>query len=384
MGSPAGGSSDLYADLARALVLTAATGGLALTVMSASNLSFLAMLQSFDSSHSYSSNNPQALILWQAILTGLVIEWPLVFACYRAACKTRGSATIISSLQIIVLAYFSQWLVWKYLNFDTVPLAILLGLLAAFAWGRVDQARSDRRKIAEDSKIVLALKEKEIKEAHLQLVKQDEADRRILASDLHDQVLNDLKALRSALDLLKKSQSGEDAHLNQIEAIESMVDAATGQVREVMENLTPSVLENLGLANALDDLLRRCASRGKFKARFKNDGQEALEKLSQIESLLVFRTVQEALSNTVKHAGAGKVEMEISTDDNGRTLIISITDDGSGIAADKERGQSRGLRYMRQRMDLIGGNIAWLPGKEQKGCRVELRLNIHEAIKESP
>jgi signal transduction histidine kinase len=374
MHGPAGNYQSLYRALGKALVLTAVT-----TTFTGIMISWLdnQMLLQAQQIHGLSVNffNAESRPA-NLILSALLIEFPLVFTIYQAASKTKGNARFIVLLQVFALSYFCQWLVWTKFSLQTSPMAILLGLASGFAWGEFDRQAKLKKKDAEKNVLILSLKENELQEAHLQLVKQDEADRRILASDLHDQVLNDLKSLRSAFEGLKQL-TDEETRAAKTAEIEALIDQTTGQVREVMENLTPSVLENLGLASALDDLLRRSGSRGKLKVRFKNDAEDALDKLSKIEELLLFRTVQESLSNIIKHAQASRVEISVAKKDG--ELVISIVDDGRGIPQDKERGQSRGLRYMRQRADLMGARIAWLPGREDKGCLVEIKLQIKGA-----
>jgi|GEM_PF-3773382 len=382
MNSTVGGGHVLQIELFVTLALSVVTAWLACGVLGGLNFELLTGLHSIVDSETTMSR--PVFSTGHMALTTLLCEWPLVFALYLAAKKTNTGITAIVTLQALVLAYFCQTLAWSYLNTETLPLAFLLGLTAALILGKMARQSDARQLVAASNKIVLSVKEEELKEAHLQLVKQDEADRRILASDLHDQVLNDLKSIRTAVGALKdKDDSSEitkSTEIKKIEEIEAMIDQTTGQVREVMENLTPSVLENLGLASALDDLLRRSAVRGKFKTRFKNEGQAAIDKLSSIEGLLIFRTVQEALSNIVKHAGASKVELEISNTDTPSVLTILVNDDGLGFPEGKNRGQSRGLRYMRQRIDLIGGHIAWLPGKDSKGCRVQITIEPKESL----
>jgi signal transduction histidine kinase len=292
---------------------------------------------------------------------------PLVFSSYMTGWKIPGRTFFIVVVQLFAFSFFCQWLAWSQFGLITTPAALALAMTAAMVWGKLDQAGSLRAKQDHNKRLLLALKEKELKEAHLLMVRQDEADRRLLASDLHDQVLNDLKALRVAI-----AASVEDPQ--SLERINALLDQASTQVRAVMENLTPSVLENLGLASAIDDLLRRSASPGKFKTRFKNEAGDALARLSKIEELLLFRIVQEALSNIIKHASAKKVEITIKQ--SAEEVIIAINDDGLGIAKDRVRGQSRGLRYMRQRADLLGARISWLPGAEDRGCLVEIGISL--------
>jgi signal transduction histidine kinase len=148
-----------------------------------------------------------------------------------------------------------------------------------------------------------------------------------------------------------------------------------GEIREVMDSLCPSALEHLGLAAAIEDCCRSAGERGKFKVRFKNSADEALiDRLDMVEKSLLFRLVQESLTNICKHADAKVVRANLTSEEV--TLEIKIADDGKGIERDKLQAPSRGLRYMRQRADLIGATIAWQAGDDGKGTAVTIRLSL--------
>jgi signal transduction histidine kinase len=96
--------------------------------------------------------------------------------------------------------------------------------------------------------------------------------------------------------------------------------------------------------------------------------------LSMVEQSLLYRLVQESITNACKHAEASTVRTVVEMD--GNHLVISVADDGKGIDKAKWRDDSRGVRYMRQRADLIGASIAWRPGEGDKGTVVEIRMNL--------
>ncbi len=104
----------------------------------------------------------------------------------------------------------------------------------------------------------------------------------MLAADLHDQVLNDLKALKQSIEQFEMApEQSRSAHTREL------LERAMSEVREVMDNLCPSALEHLGLPAAIEDCCRRAAQRAGFKIRFKSDVDEAtLEKLSMVEKSL--------------------------------------------------------------------------------------------------
>ncbi len=220
----------------------------------------------------------------------------------------------------------------------------------------------------------LNLRNRELQEARLLLVKQDEVERRMLAADLHDQVLNDLKALKQNID---KLEAGSDQAQLQAAQTKKLLERAMSDVREVMDSLCPSALEHLGLSAAIEDCCRRAAQRAGFKIRFKNEVDEAsLDKLTVVEKSLLYRLAQESITNVCKHAAATKVRANLCRENN--HLLISIADDGKGIDSSKLNETSRGLKYMRLRADLIGATVSWRAGEENKGTIVEIRKEIFE------
>lgn len=279
---------------------------------------------------------------------------------------------VLAWFQIFVLSILVEWLLLNFFHIQTRPLEILFTLLLGLLGGYALRRLSLGEKRAQAQYYELMLRNKELQETRLHMVKQDEIDRRMLAADLHDQVLNDLKAIK-----LKIEKYGAEPDPELAANIEKLLKQAMGEIREVMDSLSPSALEHLGLAQALEDCFRRGSERGGFKVRFKNKIEdEDSERLSKVEQTLLYRLVQESITNICKHAAASVVRGSVDKED--QQLVIRIVDDGKGIENDKIRQDSRGLRYMRQRADLIGATIAWRQGDEGKGTAVEIRVDLKE------
>lgn len=100
-----------------------------------------------------------------------------------------------------------------------------------------------------------------------------------------------------------------------------------------------------------------------------------MQVLSLIEQSLLYRLVQESITNICKHAEAKTVRATLEKEEE-TTLVVRITDDGKGIDPTKMRADSRGLRYMRLRAELIGATISWMAGENAKGTTVEIRVNL--------
>ncbi len=295
------------------------------------------------------------------------------FVLATAACfagQLSSVARLVTWLQLFVVTLLIDWfffatgLVPRPLSFFfAVPLGGLLGYMLRRR--NLDESKK------ESQRVELLLRNRELQEARLQMVKQDEVDRRLLAADLHDQVLNDLKILNQKFQSYRGEPSDENAG-----QIDQLIHQAMNGIRDVMDSLSPAVLEHLGFAPALEDCLRRASERGGgFKVRFKNHAESVdFSQLGLIEQVLLYRLVQECGTNICKHAQASTVKVSLEVSDN--ELMIRVADNGKGIPEGLDTSGSRGLRYMRQRGDLIGATIAWLPGENNKGTTVEIRMPL--------
>jgi signal transduction histidine kinase len=266
-------------------------------------------------------------------------------------------------LQLISLSFLVQWFLLTTYKLPIAPMSAILTVLAGTLMGNVLKRQNQKQSLMQTSLMQLQMTNDEIASTRLSMVKQDEADRRI-RSRLTRPVLNDLNKLKQTAELPKSPDTDQ---------LRQLLDQSANQIRTVMENLTPSVLENLGLISALEDLLSQSAQRANLRTRLDKGSVETLS-FDPVEELLIYRIAQEVLNNTIKHAGARQVTVKIES--TSESVIISITDDGKGIEPDKERGISRGLRYIRQRADILGAIASWHPGKDNKGTTFKLQIPL--------
>jgi signal transduction histidine kinase len=300
-----------------------------------------------------------------------VLGFALVgFASTAVMYKIIGPPKYIASVMLIALGILYQWLLCDFTNQATHPIGFLAALGVGVACGSYLRGTLAQRRKEESTYYELKLKNRELLETRLELLKQDEVERRILAADLHDQVLNDLKQVAQRFERYTKDPDPDNA-----EKITVLTAQVMREIREVMDSLSPSVLEHLGLAAAIEDCLRRGSERANFRTRVKSRvDNEELDCLSMVEKGLLYRLVQESITNICKHAGATTVRATMETEED--ELVIKVIDDGKGIDPAMARGDSRGLKYMRYRADLIGATIAWKPGENGKGTAVEIRINL--------
>ncbi|HKY06396.1 MAG TPA: ATP-binding protein, partial [Blastocatellia bacterium] len=187
--------------------------------------------------------------------------------------------------------------------------------------------------------------QQELLEGIMQIITLAEGERKLLAADLHDQTLTDLRELsRLARRLYEESDERIPADVREgLGQITTGLEAAMDEVRRAMESLSPSALDTLGLLPAIEGRLARAPARAArpFSTRFICRVAEDEIALTDIERLLVYRIVQEALNNTSKHSEARLCELVVTLE--GRELLIRVTDDGRGMSESIDESVSRGL-----------------------------------------
>ncbi len=303
------------------------------------------------------------------VAPGAVCVLVIAFAACLVGSRLTSLPRSICLLQLFVVSVLLQWFA-LYSKLPSSPAAYLLAIATGCGVGYWLRLFWQQETKHQAQYYELVLRNHELQEARLQMARQDEVDRRLLAADLHDQVLNDLKLIAEKVNALKANPGQDPGN-----EIETLLQQTMTDIREVMDSLSPATLEHLGLPASLEDLLRRAAERGGFRTRFEHSLTENdLSAVGQIEQILLYRIVQECCTNICKHSQAKRVKGSLERD--GKRLIVTIVDDGVGIDPSINSQQSRGFNYMRQRADLIGAQIAWLPGDEGRGTKVEIRMPL--------
>ncbi len=183
-----------------------------------------------------------------------------------------------------------------------------------------------------------------------------EQERKRLSMELHDEVGQTLSALKIAVDTARR-RSKDTKAADLLKQATEMVDTLVTDVREIARRLRPPPLDDLGLIAALRWHLDRVARTAALDIRL--EAETVNERLGSELELACFRIVQEAVSNTVRHAGASHVAVTIEI--TGPHLILCIADDGCGFKSKNiyaERGSHPlGLLGMRERVAMLGGEL---------------------------
>jgi signal transduction histidine kinase len=203
------------------------------------------------------------------------------------------------------------------------------------------------------------------------MVRQHEEERNRLWRELHDETAQVLAALNMQLGIIE--ERSEPSNAPALQRARTLVGEGIKSIRSVTRNLRPMALDDLGLLPALRALARDFEERETFEVAF--HAPERVPALSAHAEVALYRAMQEALSNAVRHGAAHRVEVRLDVEP-GRTRL-SVTDDGPGFSPDaaaklRSRG---GLAGIRERMTALGGDFE-LGNTDAGGARVEVWVPI--------
>jgi PAS domain S-box-containing protein len=204
---------------------------------------------------------------------------------------------------------------------------------------------------------------------------QREEDRATVARELHDDVGQTFTSMK-----LELAQTAEALvkHaiplpiIDQLQALMGIVDVGAERVRRLASDLRPAALDHLGLGAALE--FEAAAIRRRTGLRIRLHGADAASGLDGEQDTAVFRIVQEALTNTIRHANASAVIIRLFRRPG--AFIVRVIDNGRGIRPDQiADAEAFGLLGMRERAQLIGARLL-VSGKSGRGTKVSLIVPI--------
>lgn len=206
-----------------------------------------------------------------------------------------------------------------------------------------------------------------------QQVESAERERERWARELHDDTLQSLAAIRINLATALQGK-GEDRGERIERAAEAALEHLESQVEDLnrlINDLRPAALERLGLAGALEALAEEGTARGGVEVKAEIALAEAR---GGDEDRIVYRLVQESLTNVLKHAHASEIRIDVAESEG--AIEIGVSDDGNGFDPGAATS-GRGITGMRERIELLGGEIevASTPGD---GTRITARVPLQE------
>ncbi|MBV9578338.1 MAG: HAMP domain-containing sensor histidine kinase [Chloroflexi bacterium] len=209
-----------------------------------------------------------------------------------------------------------------------------------------------------------------------QVLAAQEDERKRIARELHDETAQSLTTLLIRLKILEKARTTEDMH-GQIDGLREITAQTLEAVRVLAVELRPTTLDDLGLLAALEAYTDTYRLRLPICVTFSTAGFEDHDhRLPPQVELVLYRVVQEALTNVAKHANAEEVRVELSR--RLSVVVASVTDDGRGFNVEemmRSRERGLGLFGMQERLALVSGQLV-IDSAPGRGTRITARVPL--------
>ncbi|MBS1952725.1 MAG: CHASE2 domain-containing protein [Cyanobacteria bacterium SZAS-4] len=270
----------------------------------------------------------------------------------------RTAAYLFTSMSLVVLAQLA------FQTFHLVlPTASPLAVLTlGFSLGTFIYLDTDLRQ-----------RNRELAQARESMQVRAEEERQRIAEDLHDETLPALSSVARMADRLAHEM--EDNPVPGL--MREKLDHAVIEMRRVINDLHPSVLETMGFKPAIENLVAICGREACIEFNFEDGDGRSDYNMTNFTKLQLYRIVQESLNNVQKHSGASIVELNIRENDG--YLFIVVTDNGKGINFKAIRKDAHGLLNVRQRAQLVGALVEWKkPEKYPTGTELRLKIPVVE------
>ncbi len=255
-------------------------------------------------------------------------------------------------------------------------LSLLLGLVVAltvvFLLRVLERRSEEQRVIAKDA-------ERQMRQLSQRLVATQEDERKDLSRELHDHVAQVLTALRMELGRIERMRPADNARLGTAVAeCRQLVDKMFRTVRDLALGLRPSMLDDLGLQPALEWHVRDLTRRYGVDVELTACGD--FDALPDRYRTCVYRAIQEALTNCIRHAEARSIKVTVTGHDD--RLDVSVTDDGIGLDPARRR-DGLGLRGIEERVKELHG-IMTIGGTAGEGTTLTISLPLSARLTEVP
>jgi signal transduction histidine kinase len=306
-----------------------------------------------------------AAVLTVLLLSAATLWTGVVLLRYRRD-ETRGASTLLGwtfllwglhHLDYPLLRARGAWSPWGYYIDILFLLAVGAGILLL---------------VNADLASRLHTRTLELERLSRRMVRQHEEERRRLSLELHDETAQVFAAVKMQLGVVRERV--EEQMAKRLDRALELVDEGMRGIRNVTNDLRPSLLDDLGLLPALRSLVADFAERRGVHATF--EGPEALPVLSDEAEVALFRALQEALSNVARHAEHAPAHVEVAVVRG--DVILRVEDRGPGFGGDGalarlEAEGHLGLAGMRERITALGGDVQV---RSAHGAGVTIRVRV--------
>ncbi len=193
-------------------------------------------------------------------------------------------------------------------------------------------------------------------------------ERRRIARDLHDGLGPLLSAINHYYQAFLDAKPANREAIR--ERLQMVISEAIDEVSRISHNISPHVLEKHGLMTALNNLMAPLTAQGRYEVIFTSGLEQRLDTKTE---LTVYRCITELLNNTMKHAEAGRITLDISL--SGNQLMVRYSDNGKGFDPARVKRTGMGLHNIRNRVESSGGTLA-LESSPDAGILVNITIPV--------
>ena len=294
--------------------------------------------------------------------------------------KTENISNLFMELQNAIINYLSQ------INSDftysskilTIVLLISVVFCVAIIWVSLSHVKTTKEKNI--------LKDKVLENEFITktIVQVQEKERERISRDLHDTILQDIRAEQLFLDKLKKiiSSKEKDEELeNVLEKIVFLGKSSLKNTSMIVKNLVPPEVEMEDFMLSLNDLVHNFQNTREIQCSFYTNSNVLLKKLDIEQKIHIYRIIQEAMTNAAKHANPTEINVVVREDLENNLINFFITDDGCGFISKTtkdiniENSTSLGLKGMESRAIILNGTLD-IHSDEETGTHIKLVVPV--------
>lgn len=207
------------------------------------------------------------------------------------------------------------------------------------------------------------------------MINGQETERTRIAKDLHDGLSGMFSTVKMYFSTLQHEKEELKQHYTFTKSVE-LIDNAAEEIRRIAHNMMPEVLMKLGLVHALQDMCSNISAGKLLQVQLQSYGME--KRLNASTEIMLYRIVQELLTNIMKHAQATEAIVQFNR--SASRLVVTVEDNGRGFSLmENENSKHAGLDTIKSRVDYLNGNIT-IDSQQEIGTTVVMEFLINEEL----
>lgn len=316
-------------------------------------------------------------------LSYVAISCTLVYLVWRTRREVPFSWMFLAFGLFIVACGFTHFMeivvLWKplyWLSGDVKLVTAFASVVTAIALpGLIPQIHNmvTAATVSEERKLQLESANVELQKISARVIEAQDEERRRVARELHDGIGQYLMAIKMSCEVTLENLQG-DPRVMSLSGALKLLDQCTSEVRTMSHLLHPPLLEEVGLASAIPWLVDGFAERSGIKVDL--ELPHRMERLPQTVELVLFRVLQESLTNIIRHSESKTAKIALHVDDDSASLLVEDSGKGFDSLNGHPQKPGVGIASMRERVRELNGQVRISSG--DTGTRVEAVLPLHQ------